>query len=112
MKTPRLVAKQIKKEQENSQTLIYWPSISRYMTSQNSFSGTISPQLVPKIIAEWKFTKAARCMICWAGIKEGQNIETCPHCGGKAHSEHLTKWLASRPLSSRICPNCRSPLKY
>ncbi|MFX1251068.1 MAG: hypothetical protein ACFFCZ_05640 [Promethearchaeota archaeon] len=111
MKAPRLTAERAKTKDKSSQTTIHWPKTRNYFASKEQSPPKIALRLVPKVIAEWQFKKEERCMVCWAPIKEGEKLDSCPHCGGKAHADHLMKWLTSRPLKSRVCPRCRSPMK-
>ncbi|MFX0062626.1 MAG: hypothetical protein ACFFC7_10650 [Candidatus Hermodarchaeota archaeon] len=108
MKAPQLIARQARTKEKSSQTAIHWPITRKYVSKEQS-PKILALQLVPQIIAEWQFKKEERCMVCWAPIKEGEKFDICPHCGGKAHTDHLMKWLTSRPLNSRVCPRCRSP---
>ncbi|MFX1532946.1 MAG: hypothetical protein ACFFDI_01785 [Promethearchaeota archaeon] len=111
MKAPQLVAKKVKTRDKSSQTAIHWPITRKYVVSEEESSKKLALQLVPQVIAKWQFKKEERCMVCWAPIKDGEKFDTCRHCGGKAHADHLMKWLTSRPSNSRVCPRCRSPMK-
>ena len=62
------------------------------------------PERAPRVVVGGGV--AGNCMVCSLGVRLGDPIAYCPHCGNVAHRVHILQWL----YLHKECPACREPL--
>ena len=49
-----------------------------------------------------------KCSVCMKAIEIFDNVQQCPICEAKAHTEHLKEWIRAKGS----CPKCKKPLAF
>jgi hypothetical protein len=59
------------------------------------------------IRAEEAPSSSKKCIVCNLAISKADDVVSCPHCGNRAHREHMLEWLHTHDY----CPVCEKHLR-
>lgn len=63
-------------------------------------------------VAQFKFEKEKRCVICFENCKDGDNMAQLSECEHEFHYGCLIDWLDLAPVRKGKCPLCRMKIFF